>query len=98
MTDKWTGLGLGYGFLEYSNVTDAHNAIEKMNGFKYVSLSLSLSPFLSPFLSFFPSFLFFPLTLLLFYVRVQGKALKVSVSRPSCAAITNANLYIKVSE
>ncbi len=31
-----------------------------------------------------------------FYSRVQGKSLKVSVARPSSAAITNANLYVKV--
>jgi len=60
MTDKWTGLGLGYGFMEFVNSADAQAAIDKMNGFK-----------------------------------IQGKSLKVSVSRPSSIAITNANLYIK---
>ncbi len=34
MIDRFTGLGLGYGFLDFENPDDAQVAIEKMNGFK----------------------------------------------------------------
>eukprot|EP00047_Mylnosiga_fluctuans_P008593 m.7978 g.7978 ORF g.7978 m.7978 type:complete len:435 (-) comp2240_c0_seq1:65-1369(-) len=60
MKDKATGIGLGYGFVEYMSAEDAQQAISQLNGH-----------------------------------RIENKSLKVSIARPSSAAITNANLYIR---
>jgi RNA recognition motif-containing protein len=34
MVDKWTGLGLGYGFVEFSQAEHAEAALRQLNGFK----------------------------------------------------------------
>lgn len=34
MTDKWNGLGLGYGFVEYYDPVLAQRAIDTLNGFR----------------------------------------------------------------
>ena len=81
MTDKWSGLGLGYGFVEYQNPAMAQRAISTLNGYRYVMCVGGGENQSCPHL---------------FIFRVQNKSLKVSIARPSSAAITNANLYIKV--